>query len=455
MYELIVASLLFYDKASVMDFVLKEEMFLDKNIYRYVVELQNGVSSGISQYELSQKYVSKQPDLKFYDLDFINKQLESFSVDTLFEIFYTKAIDNVWNVFKSNKNISTTRLEDIYQTVEDIKQIITTIENNKVVKNPFEEYRKQMELLKEQKNNGEFENGIIGYSTGISCLDQITGGLKGGDYIIIGGRPSIGKTSLALDIGIENVKRGKNVFVLSLEMTAQQLIARAIPKINSTLTLEHSVYGENINERLNDLFEANAFLERSGFEIEDFSENVTVTSLDLQKAIQKYFNKHNFYPDIVIIDYLQKINSIQKNRSENEILTEISNVIQRLGKTTGSTFIALSQLNRSLEERTDKRPMNSDLRNSGALEQDADIIMFVYREAIYLIKSLKEKLKKNNESQEIAEAIRFLEEATVDAGEIIVTKNRSGKIGTAVVDFHKTTASYMENADFLEDVIEM
>jgi len=453
-FELMVVSLLFYNKVSVLDFVLKKEMFIDKNIYAYIQELQNGVSSGLDQYEISQRYISKQP-INTYDLNFIEKQLEYYSIDTLFEMFYTRSIDNIWDMFKKNKNTDTTKLEDIYQVVEDIKQIITRIESNKVSKNPFEEYRKQMELLKEQKNSGEFSEGIIGYSTGIPSLDRITGGLKGGDYIIIGGRPSLGKTSLALDIGIENVKKNKNVFIFSIEMTSEQLIARSIPKINNTLTLEHSVYGENINDRITDLFEATSFLEKSGLEIEDFSDNVTVTSLDIQKGLQKYYSKYGFYPDIVIIDYLQKIQSIQKNRSENEILTEISNVIQRLGKTTGSTFIALSQLNRSLEERPDKRPMSSDLRNSGALEQDADIIMFVYREAIYLMRSLKEKLKKNPDSQEIAEAIRFLEESPVDAGEIIVTKNRSGKIGTAMVDFHKVTASYMENAEFMEDFIEI
>jgi len=452
--EQMIVSLLFFNKANIEDYLLKREMFTNKSLFDYIEYLQTNITSGITQAELSQNYIALN-NLQVYDIEYIEKQLTLYRVETLFEMFYTLSIDNIWREY-NNSNKETKSLSETYKKIEEIKNIISEIEKEKEVKNPFEQYRIQLEELKEQRENGLAQEGIIGLRTGIEKIDIITGGMKPGEYVIIGGRPSIGKTSLALDIGIENIKSNKHVLICSVEMTSEQIVARAIPKVNSTLTLAHSVYGENLEERLEDLFEATKFLEDSGLEIEDFSNNTKVTALDIQKAIRAYFNKYGFYPDLVIIDYIQKIQSISNNRvSENEIVTEVSNMIQRLGKSTKSVFLVLSQLNRSLEDRVDKRPMNSDLRNSGALEQDADIIMFVYRESIYLLRSLKEKLTKNPASEETAEAIRFLEEAVIDAAEVIVAKNRSGKIGTANIDFHKPTASYMDCADYIEESIEL
>jgi len=450
--ETMVSSLLFYGDISISDYEIQPEMILDKNIQKYIKALQAGVESGSSQYDISQRFISKNK-LEVASVDFVKRHMELYSKDTIMEMFYTVAMENIWKRERENKSMETSSLQDIYESIEHIKTLITRISAQKVQKNPFEHFRKEMELLREQRQKGEFEEGIVGLSTSIYNLDKITGGLKVGDYIVLGGRPSMGKTSLALDIAIDNTKSGKSVLVMSIEMRGEQLIQRSIPKVNSSLRLSHSVYGEDIENKIEHLMEASRFLEDSGIEIEDFSDCINVTSLDIQRVMQKYFDTHGFYPDLVVIDYIQKIQSTQKGRSENEVVTEVSNMIQRLGKSTKSTFLVLSQLNRSLEERPNKRPIPSDLRNSGAIEQDADIIMFVYREAVYLANSLKEKLAKKPDSQEIAEALRRLEESEVDAAEIIVAKNRNGPIGTAFVEFHKPTASYMQSADMLEDIV--
>ena len=137
------------------------------------------------------------------------------------------------------------------------------------------------------------------------------------------------------------------------------------------------------------------------------------------------------------------IESETKSLGENSQTSEISARIKRLAKKTGASWLVLSQLNRGLESRPDKRPIASDLRNSGSLEQDADIILFPFREAVYLERSLKEQLSKKPDNQAIADALSALTSATLENAEIIVGKNRNGSIGTANVQFHRPSASYV------------
>jgi len=450
--EIMIATLIFFNKEDITNLPIRKEMFLNKDISRYLLFLQENIETGLSQYDLSQQFIQKHK-IELYPIDYIEEQLKIFSIETLKQMFYTQAIENIWNEYKKSNKLKTdtTSIEDIHTITDEIKNILNEIESKKIKKNPFETFRKNISLLKENIDNGLAYEGMVGHSTGLEQLDMILKGMKPSDYVIIGARPSMGKTSLALDITAEKIKENKNVLVCSIEMRAEQLVARLIPKINSELTLDNTVNGIDINQNIEALYEASVFLENSGLEIEDFSDNIKVTAADIQIAVENYLKKHGFYPEIVIIDYIQKIQSKSNNKSENEIVTEASNMIQRLGKKTGSTFIVLSQLNRSLEERTDKRPMSSDLRNSGALEQDADIILFLYREAVYLERELKEKLKKKPDSQEIAEALLMLKNSEVDTAEIIVAKNRSGQIGTAFVEFHKPTASYINSNSYIDN----
>jgi len=446
-YELIVISLIVNLKLNIIDFTFKKEFFRDKNNFIFLKYIQESVLNGLSQEESIQKFLVKNITFNYINKEELENILNTYTKESLLELFYDSAINFIWINHKNNKDARTSKLEDIYKITEEIKVIISQIEDKKEKKNPFDSFRKEMERIREISNSQD--NGIVGYETGMFDIDRITGGMKDGNYVIIGGRPSMGKTSLALDIAIENAKKGKNVLIMSIEMTSNQIIARCIPKLNRTLTLNNVVNGVNLEEKMESIISTSKYMEELPIEIEDFSDNINVKSLDIKRRMEKYRSEHGFYPDLVILDYIQKIGSENLRASENEAVTEVSNIIQRLGKTTGSLFIVLSQLNRSLEERDDKRPMNSDLRNSGSLEQDADLILFVYRDSVYLEKSLRKKMKNNPDSQEIAEALRFLNENENDSAEIIISKNRNGTIGTANVEFYKPTASYVQDASLM------
>ena len=443
-YEILIISLLFHDKLSISDCKFIPEMFDQANHYEYSQALLSGAVNNQTISDINQIFLTKRT-LNIYSKDFLNAQLETYKALTILEIFYKQSIDKIWSRKKFN-DTNSNLLEELSEIVESIKQILLDLEKKVDKKNPFDSYRENLLLTKSRLENGDFTQGVIGLKSSLSQLDSITGGFKESEYTILAGRPSMGKTSLALDIGMQNVKEGKNVFILSIEMTAEQLIARAIPKINNNLLLKNTVYAENLDFKLDEVMAASIYLEKSGLEIEDFSEYNKVTIIEIQKAIEKYFKAHGYYPDLIILDYIQIVKDHLNRKDENQIITDISSILQRLAKRTKSSLIALSQLNRGLEDRPDKRPLNSDLRGSGSLEQDADIILFVYREAIYLERSLIEKLKKNPGSQEIAESLRNLQESDIDIAELIVSKNRNGARGTATSEFYKPAASYVESA---------
>lgn len=449
-YEQIVISLLFHGELIIEECNFIEDMFENKTNYEYTQVLLNAYMIGDKTLEqINQQFLSKKP-LNIYDLNFIKSQLSLYNKLTLLELFYKNSIDYIWTKTKlvdTNSSI----IDELSLKIENIRNIIANLEK-KEEKNPYESFRKQILLTKSKIENGEFSNGIVGLKSGISTIDNITGGFQDGEYIILAGRPSMGKTSLAIDIAIDNVKENKKVLVFSIEMTAEQLVARAIPKINPSLLLKHTVYGEDINSKIDEILEASKFLEKSGLSIEDFSYTSKVTIIEIQKGLEQYYRKNGYYPDLVIVDYIQIIKDHMDRKDENQIITEISSTFQRLGKKTKSVFLVLSQLNRALEERTDKRPLNSDLRGSGSLEQDADKILFVYRDAVYLEKKLVEKLKKNPDSVEVAESLRNLRESTTDLAEVIISKNRNGSTGTANAEFYKPAASYVENASLIYSV---
>lgn len=436
-FEITLISFIFHKEIDINQYKFTKEMFKNKVNYEYIEHLQKNVSTADFD-SLNQLFISKKQLNIYTDLSGIKQQ---YSVNTIIEMFYKAAIDNIWKVRKL-ENTSISVLSEMKDHIEFIKNLIYELQVNEK-SNPFEKFRENITITQSKINSGEVEAGIVGLRSSLSELDIITGGFRPGEYIIIAGRPSMGKTSLALDIGVSAIKEGKSLLVLSLEMPAEDLIARMIPKINPSLSLENTMYGKELDDKMADIFAASAFLEQCRLEVEDFSTVNKVTSTEIVKRVEQYNTTHKCYPDLIILDYMQIIKGYEK-QSETELTTEISSMMQRIGKKTKSVVIALSQLNRGLEERDNKRPLNSDLRSSGSLEQDADKIIFVYREAVYMARKLQEKLQKENKP-EVANALRSLNDSISDAAEIILSKNRNGKLGTAIAHFHKSTASYVEN----------
>ncbi len=256
------------------------------------------------------------------------------------------------------------------------------------------------------------ENGaqdVTGVRTGFYDLDRATAGLQPGDLIILAARPSMGKTSMALNIA-ENVAvdEGLPVVVFSMEMGASQLALRMVGS-QGRIDQQHLRTGRLDNEEWGRLAEATERLSKAAIFID---ETPALTGPELRARARRQARQSGRL-GLIVIDYLQLMSgsgSDGENRATE--VGEISRGLKALAKELQCPVVALSQLNRSVESRTDKRPMMSDLRESGAIEQDADLIAFIYRDEYY-----------NKESKEPGVA------------EIIIAKQRNGPVGTTKLAF--------------------
>lgn len=222
------------------------------------------------------------------------------------------------------------------------------------------------------------DGDITGISTGYSEFDKLTAGLQGGELIIIAGRPSMGKTSLALNIA-ENAAIGGKVptAIFSMEMPSQQLAFRMISSLGR-VDQTHLRTGRFPDEDWSRINTAVQLMSDAPLFIDD---SAALSPTEIRARARRLHREHGL--GLIVIDYLQlmQVPGSKENRATE--ISEISRSLKALAKELNLPVIALSQLNRSVEQRTDKRPVMSDLRESGAIEQDADLIVFIYREEVY------------------------------------------------------------------------
>ncbi len=255
--------------------------------------------------------------------------------------------------------------------------------------------------------NRQGGSDITGIATGFIDLDKQTSGLQKGDLVIIAGRPSMGKTALAINIA-ENVAlaEGLPVVVFSMEMSGEQLTARLLGSVGRVDQTRMRT-GKLLDEEWPRLTNAMARLSNTQFLID---ETGSLSSLELRARARRIARGFGGTLGLVVVDYLQLMSGSGGSSSENRAteISEISRSLKSLAKELQCPVVALSQLNRGLEQRPNKRPIMSDLRESGAIEQDADLIMFIYRDEVYH------------------------PDTTTDKGvaEIIIGKQRNGPIGT-------------------------
>ncbi len=260
-----------------------------------------------------------------------------------------------------------------------------------------------------------YENGaeeVTGVRTGFYDLDRMTAGLQKGDLIVLAARPSMGKTAFALNIA-ENVAvhEGLPVLVFSMEMGAAQLALRLVGSLGR-IDQQHLRTGKLGDEEWGRLAEAVEKLKQVQVFID---ETPALTSAELRARARRMARQFGGTLGLIVIDYLQLMSgssSSEENRATE--IGEISRGLKALAKELQCPVMALSQLNRSVESRNDKRPMMSDLRESGAIEQDADVIMFIYRDDYY-----------NKDSKEPG------------VSEIVIGKQRNGPVGTVKLTFLK------------------
>ena len=222
------------------------------------------------------------------------------------------------------------------------------------------------------------DGDITGISTGFNEFDKLTAGLQGGDMVIIAGRPSMGKTTLALNIA-ENAAIGSKVptAIFSMEMPSQQLAFRMISSLGR-VDQTHLRTGRFPDEDWSRINTAVQLMSDAPIFIDD---SAGLSPTEIRARARRLHREHGL--GLIVIDYLQLMQVPGNKENRATEISEISRSLKALAKELDLPVIALSQLNRSVEQRTDKRPVMSDLRESGAIEQDADLIVFIYREEVY------------------------------------------------------------------------
>lgn len=294
------------------------------------------------------------------------------------------------------------------QNIDEIDTVLDSSEkkifqiSNKLIPPTFVQLdsllKKTFQHLAQVKGNRE---GVTGVPSGFGHFDNMTAGMQRGDLLILAARPSMGKTALALNMAVNAWHSGAAVGIFSLEMSSEQLVLRMLSsqsRIPHTKIRNAMVTSDEWVELTNtaaNLAEAKIFIDDSA----------SLNIMELRAKARKLKAKSNI--DLLVIDYLQLLTAGNRYENRTQEISAISRALKALAKELNIPILALSQLSRSLESRMDKRPMLSDLRESGAIEQDGDVIFFVYRDVIY-----------NPETE------------NPDIAEIIIGKQRNGPVGS-------------------------
>ena len=266
---------------------------------------------------------------------------------------------------------------------------------------------------------------LLGSSTGFKAIDNKLQGLQDGDLIVVAGRPSMGKTALAMNIAenvlVENDENTGAVLVFSLEMPAESLTTRLLSGM-SRLDQQDVRSGKLDNKQVTQVVEQSKRLRELPIYIDDSS---LISPMELRARARRVNRQEPNGLSLIVVDYLQLMQIPGSLENRVNQISEISRSLKSLAKELNVPVLALSQLNRAVEQRTDKRPMMADLRDSGAIEQDADVILFIYRDEVY-----NEDTDQGNKA------------------EIIIGKQRNGPIGKTYLTFLKQYARF---EDFVPD----
>lgn len=273
-------------------------------------------------------------------------------------------------------------------------------------------------LLEIQRQLSTDMGGIKGVDTGFTELNSMTGGLHGGDLIIVAARPSVGKTAFAINLAQNGCKAGGVADVFSLEMPEEQLTKRILSSIGNVNAGKwqnpFKLFNEQDHKSINT---AMGIYSQWQMNIHDHPRQ---TVADIRAAVRKTQRENPGKKHIVVIDYLQLITPVGKFDREDLKIGAMTRELKLMARQFNVPIILLSQLSRSVEQRQDKRPMMSDLRESGAIEQDADVIAFLYREDYY---------DKETENKNIVE--------------LILAKQRNGPTGTVELAFLKEFSKFV------------
>ena len=400
----------------------------------------------IEDFHQSQKNISTDtiknyiPDIHSQTLKDLTLQIDQIVFSREIFLNYIENLQELYlrrELFKltqDKNNESTT-----FQTSNNIKEIFLDLEkkifdlsNFKKENYEFKDFasvtKSSLQLVEKAfKKKGQY-SGVV---SGFNDLDNMLGGLQNSDLVILAGRPSMGKTALATNIAFNAAKYYSNeeekgsVVMFSLEMSAEQIGLRILAE-QSRIPSDKLRKGE-LNEKdsaalsstYQEIHQLNFFF--------DDSPNLTVS--ELRSKLRRYKKLYNI--KLVLIDYLQLIKSERSRDNRVNELSEITRSLKQLAKEFDLPVVSLSQLSRQVENRDDKRPLLSDLRESGSIEQDADVVMFIYRESYYLQRN--EPTRGPDESQDSYQkkhdAWKDRNEEVFNKAELIVAKQRNGPTG--------------------------
>jgi len=306
--------------------------------------------------------------------------------------------------------------KDIDHTVDQAEQVLFSVSQRRITRDlaPAQEiirrYYERIEYLYDHQEEA------LGVPTGFVDLDRLLGGLQRSDLILIAARPSVGKTSLAISIARHAASLGQHVAIFSLEMSSEQVIQRMV-------SAETGIDAQRL--RLGDLQEDEwpLFAQATG-RLADFplfiDDTPSISVLQMRTKARRLHAEHGI--DLILVDYLQLMTTGDiRNESRVQEVSYISRSLKGLARELEVPLVALSQLSRAVEQRSDKHPILADLRASGSLEQDADVVMFIYRDELY---------NPDTDMQNIAE--------------IIISKHRNGPTGTVQLFFREQLAQFLD-----------
>jgi len=306
--------------------------------------------------------------------------------------------------------------DDVEEVVDRAEQILFGVSERRIsrelvpIREVLSDYYDRIEYL--TRHQGE----MIGIPTGFSDIDKLLGGLQRSDMVILAARPSVGKTSLALSFALNAAKKHKQrIAFFSLEMSDEQVVQRLISS-ETGIDSQRLRRGEIVEGEWGRFMKATSDLADTHFFIDD---TPSISALELRTKARRLHAEVGL--DLIIVDYLQLMRGDYRSENRVQEISTISRALKALARELNVPVLALSQLSRGVESRTDKKPILSDLRESGALEQDADVVIFIYRDELY---------NENTERKNIAD--------------IIVAKHRNGPTGSVALYFKKELAQFRE-----------
>lgn len=344
---------------------------------------------------------------------------------------------------------------DAHEQIQVVEQRLFRLASEGDIDGGFQTFKRVLKKTVDAAEAAHRRDGALaGVPSGFVDMDRLLGGLHASDLLILAGRPSMGKTALATNIAFNaaclfkdvEARKRHTIGFFSLEMSAEQLATRIIAE-RIGISSEQIRSGKLSNDEFDRLVAANMELEKLSLFIDD-TPGQTVTSL--RARARRLARQHGL--DMIVIDYLQLLRGSPGARAENRVqeISEITRGLKGLAKELDLPVIALSQLSRAVENREDKRPQLADLRESGSIEQDADVVMFVFREQYYLERA--EPMQRPDESmekyQDRHERWKERCEAAYNMGEVIVAKQRHGPIGSIRLRFDPATTKF---SDYIGD----